>query len=326
MLDRRRLSTLPLGALRAFEAASRQGSFKAAAAELGVTPAAVSHQIKALEAHLGQMLFERLNRALRLTQAGTRLAAVAQQAFASIEQVLSDLESGGLLPGPMTLTISAAPSFASKWLVPRLHRFQAWHPKIDLRLLAGDALLDLTNGHDVDIALRYGSGNYGAGIHAERLWDHCEIFPVCASALIAQAPLEKPADLLRQSLLRTAAPAIRPAQDGGRVPVEAWQLWFAEAGIPAEEAKPAIARGPHFSNTQLSLDAAAAGRGVALAPGALVADDLATGRLARPFAISATDPFAFWLAYAVNRANEARIRAFARWVREEAAAMFLPPA
>lgn len=320
MLDRRRLSTLPLGALRAFEAASRQGSFKAAAAELGVTPAAISHQIKTLEGHLGQLLFERLNRALRLTQAGTQLAAVSQEAFANIEQVLSDLQSGGLLPGPATLTISAAPSLASKWLVPRLHRFQARHPAIDLRLLAGDALLDLTNGHAVDIALRYGSGAYGAGIYAEQLWAHCEIFPVCASSLVAQAPLNAPADLLRHSLLRTAAPAIRQTRHGGRPPVEAWQLWFAAAGITAADAKSAIARGPHFSNTQLSLDAAAAGRGIALAPAALVTDDLAAGRLVRPFAISATDPFTFWLAYAVNRADEARIRAFARWVREEAAA------
>src|SRR5260221_7026847 len=184
MTSHRRLSTLPLGALRAFEAASRSGSFKAASAELSVTPAAISHQIKTLEEHLGVSLFERLNRALRLTQAGLLLAKVAQESFASIEQALADLESGGLIAGPTTLTISAAPSFATKWLAPRLHRFQAAHPQIDLRLLSGDALVDLTNSPAVDVALRYGGGSYGPDLHSERPWAAAELFPTSAPSLL----------------------------------------------------------------------------------------------------------------------------------------------
>jgi DNA-binding transcriptional LysR family regulator len=322
MSDRPRLATLPLGALRAFDSAGRLGSFKAAAIELGVTPAAISHQVKALEAHLGIQLFERLNRALRLTAAGQHLAKVAREAFRDIEAGLADLEAQGLLGGRRSLTITAAPSFATKWLAPRLHRFQEAHPAIELRLLSGDALLDLTQAPAADVALRYGGGAYGREIHAEKLWPTTELFPVCAPSLLASARLKQPADLLQLSLLRIASPAAPAAATrAGKTsrPVDGWTLWFDAAGVPADAAAKAIARGPLFGSSQPALEAAAAGRGIALTPAILVADDLAAGRLVRPFALSVPDPYAFWLAYAVKRADESRIRAFARWVREEVA-------
>jgi DNA-binding transcriptional LysR family regulator len=329
MSDRPRLATLPLGALRSFASAARLGSFKAAATELSVTPAAISHQVKALEAHLGIQLFERLNRALRLTAAGQHLAKVAQEAFGDIEAGLAELEAQGLLGGRRSLTITAAPSFATKWLAPRLHRFQEAHPAIELRLLSGDALLDLTQAPAADVALRYGSGAYGPEIHAERLWPPTtELFPVCAPSLLARARLQQPADLLSLSLLRTASPGAPPTAAATRAgktsrPVDGWALWFAAAGVPDADAAKAIARGPLFGSSQPALEAAAAGRGIALTPAILVADDLAAGRLVRPFALGVPDPYAFWLAYAVKRADESRIRAFARWVREEAAATHL---
>jgi DNA-binding transcriptional LysR family regulator len=328
MSDRPRLATLPLGALRAFDSAARLGSFKAAATELSVTPAAISHQVKALEAHLGIQLFERLNRALRLTAAGQHLAKVAQEAFGDIEAGLAELEAQGLLGGRRSLTITAAPSFATKWLAPRLHRFQEAHPAIELRLLSGDALLDLIQAPAADVALRYGSGAYGPEIHAEKLWPSTELFPVCAPSLLGSARLQQPEDLLQLSLLRIAspaAPASTAATRAGKLsrPVDGWALWFAAAGVPDADAAKAIARGPLFGNSQPALEAAAAGRGIALSPAILVADDLAAGRLVRPFALSVPDPYAFWLAYAVKRADESRIRAFARWVREEAAATLL---
>jgi LysR family transcriptional regulator, glycine cleavage system transcriptional activator len=123
-----RIATLPLGALRAFETAARLGSFKAAADELGVTPAAVSHQVKSLETYLGAALFERLHRALRLTRVGKRLADTASKSLGDLERALDDLAESGLVAGGKTLSVSAAPTFAAKWLAPRLHEFQASHP------------------------------------------------------------------------------------------------------------------------------------------------------------------------------------------------------
>src|SRR5438309_1603493 len=141
-MARSRLRSLPIGTLRAFEAASRLGSFKAGAAELGVTPAAVSHQIKSLEDALGLSLFERLHRSLRLTAAGKQLAAAAQEAFRLLERTLSSLSDQGKLGGPATLNVSAAPSIAAKWLAPRLHLFHGLHPHIDLRLQGDDRRID----------------------------------------------------------------------------------------------------------------------------------------------------------------------------------------
>jgi len=321
-MSRSRLPSLPLGALRAFEAAARLGSFKAAAAELGVTPAAISHQVKGLEDHLGLSLFERLNRALRLTAGGTRLAAVASDAFARLERGLSELEESGLMAGPAMLTISAAPTIAAKWLVPRLHRFEARHPGIDLRLQASDALVDLAgSGSGVDIALRYGPGDYGPGLQAEQLWPQGRIVAVGAPALLQGGALKEPADVLKHSLLRTAVPATRQKVSRDAADLAGWPAWLAAAGVmPAEEAKKKVALGPLFGTSQLALEAAVMGRGLALVPEMVIADDLAAGRLVQPFAIGVPDIFAYWLVYATARADEARIRAFAGWVREEAEA------
>jgi DNA-binding transcriptional LysR family regulator len=324
MSDRSRLATLPLGALRAFDAAARLGSFKAAALDLAVTPAAVSHQIKALEAHLGTALFERLNRGLRLTAAGQRLAAVTTDSFARLEAGLRDLDASGLTKGTATLTISSAPSIAAKWLVPRLHRFQAAHPQIELRLQSGDSLADLTAG-GVDIALRYGTGAYGAEVTETQLWPKGEIVVVCAPALVAAGGLTRPPDVLALPLLRTTMPARRQnAAKGsaGRGDVEqgGWLSWLAAAGIDASAINSSTLRGPLFGSSHLAIDAAAAGRGLALAPRILVAEDLAAGRLVEPFRIAVPDPFAYWLVHATRRAAEPRIRAFVRWVQEEAAA------
>jgi len=315
--NRRRLSTVPLGALRAFEAAARHNSFKTAAAELAVTPAAISHQIKALEEHLGLILFDRLNRGLRLTAGGARLAETAGDAFARLERVLGELEASGQMAGAATLTISAAPTIAAKWLVPRLHRFQAAYPAIDLRLQAGDALADLTGSAGVDVALRYGPGDYGAELHAEKLWPQGEIVAVCAPSLLVKGPLEEPADVLHHSLLRVAVPATRQRISKDAVDLGGWPAWLAAAGVMALDAARKVPLGPLFGTSQLALEAAVMGRGLALVPRMVVSDDIAAGRLVQPFAIGITDIFAYWLVYAAARADEARIRAFARWIREE---------
>ncbi|HWT98841.1 MAG TPA: LysR substrate-binding domain-containing protein [Terriglobales bacterium] len=315
--NRRRLSTVPLGALRAFEAAARHNSFKTAAAELAVTPAAISHQIKALEEHLGLILFERLNRGLRLTAGGARLAETAGDAFARLERVLDELEATGQMAGAATLTISAAPTIAAKWLVPRLHRFQAAYPAIDLRLQAGDALADLTGSAGVDVALRYGPGDYGSELHAEKLWPYGEIVAVCAPALLVKGPLEEAADVLQHSLLRVAVPATRQRISKDAADLGGWPAWLAAAGVMALDAARTVALGPLFGTSQLALEAAVMGRGLALVPRMVVTDDIAAGRLVQPFPVGIPDIFAYWLVYAAARADEARIRAFARWIREE---------
>src|SRR5216683_3280787 len=135
MAARTALAAIPWTSLRAFEVASRLGSFKAAARELSVTPTAISHQVKRLETHLGLALFERLHRSLQLTPAGEVLAVEAQGAFLRLEQTLGNLKLQGAMAGPESLTVSAVPSFATKWLAPRLHGFQAAHARIGLRIV-----------------------------------------------------------------------------------------------------------------------------------------------------------------------------------------------
>ena len=322
MTDRRLLPTLPLGALRAFDAAARHGSFKAAALELSVTPAAVSHQIKGLEKRLGTTLFDRLNRGLRLTSAGQRLAMVTMESFTRLDAGLRELDASGLTNGSAMISISAAPSIAAKWLVPRLHRFQAAHPAIELRLQSGDALADVTSGSGIDVALRYGTGHYGADVSETQLWLPGEIVVVCAPTLAQGGSLGSPMDVLHHPLLRTSLPARREAgkqaAGGAGTELGGWSAWLAAAGIDPATIASSTMRGPLFGSSHLAIDAAAAGRGLALAPRILVADDIAAGRLVEPFPIAVPDPFAYWLVHATRRAAEPSIRAFARWIKDEA--------
>ena len=169
-------------ALRAFEAAARLKSFSKAAEELHVTPAAISHQIHALEADLGVRLFHRLNRQVELTASGRLLLPGLSEAFAgiqaSVRRVRAHNETG-------TLTVTASPSFAAKWLVLRLHRFQEQFPAIDVRISATDEIVDLTRG-DFDLAIRYGTGRY-PGLDVELLLKN-EVFPACSPRLLETGP------------------------------------------------------------------------------------------------------------------------------------------
>ena len=291
---------IPHAALRAFEAASRLGSFKAAAAELGVTPAAISHQVKALEEYLGVSLFERLNRALRLLPAGKALGEVAQRAFRELERGVEQARQTGT--GRAALSVSVVPSLAAKWLVPRLHRFQDRYPEVELRLISTDAVVDLARDPGVDVALRYGSGPY-PGLHAELLAP-TRLTPVCSPALLDGASaLRRPEDLAHHQLLRDGLP-----HEAG------WQAWLTAAGVAG---RVELGRGPRFSNSHLALDAAAAGRGVALVPDLLIEDDVRSGRLARPFTLSVPSPSAYWFLCRADRAQAIKVRRFRAWLRAE---------
>lgn len=311
-------SHLPWPALRAFEAASRHGSFKDAARELGLTPTAISHQVKRLETHLGLALFLRLHRALQLTPAGEVLAKEAQDAFLRLEQTLDTLRLQGRAAGPASLTVSVVPSFATKWLAPRLHGFQAAHPRIGLRIAADETLVDLRRDRVVDVALRYGPGPYGAGLHAERLWQAGKIVAVAAPALARDKALRTPAGLARQMLIRTASPAARAGakQAGSHAD---WPAWLAAAGVPLDKAMRQALDGPVFSASQLAIEAAMAGRGIALAPAVLVDRDIAAGRLVRLFDVAMPDLNGFWILCRADRLKESRIRTFLGWLRREAA-------
>src|SRR5438093_10442783 len=176
----------PLGALRAFEAAARHMSFSRAAAELHVTPAAVSHQIHALEQDLGVKLFHRMNRSIELTASAQVLLPGLSEAFAGIQSSVGRLRAHN---DTGTLTVTASPSFAAKWLVLRLHRFQEQCPQIDVRISATDDVVDLSKG-DFDIAIRYGAGNY-PGLAIELLLKH-ELFTACIPQLPAAGPPQVP--------------------------------------------------------------------------------------------------------------------------------------
>ena len=311
------LAAMSWTSLRAFESASRLGSFKEAARELSVTPTAISHQIKRLETHLGLALFERLHRSLQLTPAGETLASEAQDAFMRLGRILDELKLEGRAAGPHALTVSCVPSFAAKWLAPRLPDFQIAYPKIGLRIIADETLVDLRRDRLVDIVVRYGPGPYGKELHARRLWPNGEIIAVCAPAIAKDPSLRSPAGLGRHMLIRTATPAWR-TQSRRKRPGSEWEAWFAAAGVAIDGAIRKALEGPYFNASQLAIEAAAAGKGIALAPKILVEREIASGRLVRLFSTSVADPNAYWVLCRADRARESRIRTFMKWLSEEA--------
>jgi LysR family transcriptional regulator, glycine cleavage system transcriptional activator len=194
---------------------------------------------------------------------------------------------------------------AAKWLVPRLERFQQLHPEIDVRVSAAMRLVDFAR-EDVDVAIRYGPGSY-LGLLAELLLTN-EVVPVCAPALVEGArPLRTPQDLRHHALLHDDT-----STSDGAYPN--WPMWLRAAGL--EDIDPS--RGPRFDYPGLVLDAAAAGRGVALALSTVAAADLAAGRLVTPFAVAAPTPFAYYVVCPEATAERPKVAAFRRWLRAEA--------
>jgi len=293
----------PLNALRAFEAAGRHLSFTKAAAELNVTPAAVSHQIKALEALLGVPLFRRLTRALRLTDAGQAALPTLSQGFdklaQGVEQMRAHGESG-------LLTISVSPAFGAMWLVPRLEHFRSRHPDIEIRIDGTDRLVDLARD-DADVAVRYGPGGY-KGVRTDRLFGQVNT-PVCSPALLRGAhPLRQPEDLRHHTLLHI----------DWKDAEASWRMWLLAAGL--RDIDPT--HGPRFSMENMAVQAALDGYGVALVGDMLVADDLAAGRLVRPFDPSLSTPltFSYYLLSAKDSAGQPKVAAFRDWLLEAARA------
>jgi LysR family glycine cleavage system transcriptional activator len=299
--DRRRLP--PLNALRAFEAAARHLNFSRAADELSVTPGAVSQQIQNLEDYVGAPLFRRTPKGLLLTDAAQTALPALREAFDRLAEAASLLTAA--VDG-RRLTLTAAPSFAAKWLVPRLGSFEAANPQVDVWLSAGLDLVDLTAG-EVDIALRYGAGRY-AGMEVRRLIGET-VIPVLSPELHAATPLDRPEDLWRHILLH----------DGSPEPDDScpdWTMWLAARGVREVDGT----RGPRFNQSSLVIEAAVNGRGVALAKRTLAQDDLDAGRLVAPLQIATAVDFAYYLVHPKAKGRLPQVKAFINWITAEAEA------
>ncbi|MGI9416897.1 MAG: transcriptional regulator GcvA [Geminicoccaceae bacterium] len=288
----------PLNAMRAFDAAARHLSFTRAADELHVTQAAISHQVKALEQDLRVPLFRRMNRALALTDEGQALLPFVRNAFEQLSAGVGELERfccGG------TLTVTAPPTFAGEWLVPRLGRLHLAHPEIDLRLNASPRVVDLLR-EGVDCGIRHGEGVW-PGLCSYRLFQPV-VKPVCSPALLeGDHPLRTPADLAHHTLLH--------AIDG----FDEWQLWLRAAGVDGID----LSRGLRFDNGDHAMKAAVAGAGVAIGRRPLINDELANGRLIEPFDVSLDNQCAYHLVVPEGTADQPKIAAFRGWLLNEAA-------
>ena len=292
----------PLNALRVFEAAARHLSFTKAAEELHVTPGAVSQQIKALEDYLQTPVFRREKRALLLTDEAQASLPVLREAFDKLSEAGKILEARA---DSGRLTVSVAPSFASKWLVPRLDKFQTENPDIDIWVSADMELVDFAVD-DIDLAIRYGAGRY-PGLVSDHLMAE-QIIPVCSPQLLdGEHPINQPADLFHHTLLHDSC-----ADKDESCPT--WPMWLKAAGLCHRQGD----RGLKFNQSSLVIEAAVAGKGVALAKSTLAQADLDAGRLAIPFEMTTPTNFAYYVVRPPSKATSPTVKAFVEWLKQEA--------
>lgn len=298
-----------LAPLRTFEAAARHLNFTKAAEELGVTPGAVSVQIRTIEDQLGARLFWRTSRTVRLTGPGEIMLHAAREALDGLARAVERI---GPAAGRRVLTISVGMSFAAKWLVPRLDRFRQRHPSVDVRLDVTERLADFAR-EEVDVAIRFGTGAY-PGLRTDRLFEE-EMFPVCSPSLLqGEQPLRQPADLRHHTLIHEDWRA--EGDDWAGWPD--WSMWLLAAAVEGVDPS----RGIRFKETSLVIQAAIEGQGVALGNTSLVGHDLAAGRLVRPFDLSlkASPRFAYYLVSRRATIGRPLVEAFRDWVLQEVAA------
>ena len=290
----------PLAALHAFETAARHDSFQRAGDELHLSAGAVAHQVKQLEAWLGMSLFQRLPRGVALNATGRRYADALRPVLSELAEVSEAVRKQG---DDKVVTVSATQSFATRWLMPRLGSLRDRHPQIDLRVLASTHPADFARD-GVDVAIRLGTGPYPGfvvdAMHEERF------FAVCSpSFIVLQDGIKHHADVLRYTLLHDEwEPRIARETD--------WVQWLQHFGVPY-----AANVGPKFSHTYLTLEAAASGQGIAIAPEYLIEPDLRAGRLVRLFEQGVLGPYRYHLL----RMPDARplVHEFCAWVIDEVA-------
>lgn len=287
----------PLAAIRVFEAAARHESFTRAAAELGMTQAAVSYQIKVLEERTGEPLFLRGNGRVVLSEAGKRLSGPVGAAFEALRNAFATAreEASG------SLTISTVQTFATHWLVPRLGSFRQQQPNLTVSLETQPRLVDFAR-EEVDVAFRSGRGPW-PGL-ASHLMMPITFTPMLAPALIERLGIPLvPADLLRFPLIGVSDPW--------------WATWFRNAGMADIDISGRS--DVRLGSQQLEASAAMAGQGIAMLSPAFFHEELASGRLVQPFPLACEDGHAYWLVYPEGRRNVAKVRAFRDWACREAA-------
>ncbi|QGZ38126.1 transcriptional regulator, LysR family [Pseudoduganella flava] len=301
------MTTPYLNALRAFEASARHQSFAKAAEELHVTPAAVGQLVRTLEDWLGTPLFHRgaSGRArLVATETAERALPDIRAGFDRLALGLERLREGGTNG---TLTVTVSPAFAAKWLLPRIDRFQAACPDLDVHLETNQKPVDFL-AQRIDIGVRYGAGHW-PGLAAEKLMEE-DIYPVCSPALLrGRARLRKPRDLARETLIHDM-----PMDSFAGFPT--WDTWLRHAGVT--DVPPT--RGMKINNSAAVLQAAIDGHGIALARSVMARDDLAAGRLVRLFPeLDYPSPLAYYIVYRPECASLPRLAAFRAWLLGEAA-------
>lgn len=286
----------PLNALKAFEAAARHVSFTLAAAELGVTHAAVSRHVRELEGWLGVKLFVRTGRGVELTERGKAYVLEVTRGFDLLASATEGV-SGRRRRRRQQLVVSVEPSFAALWLVPRLGRFTTANPEIELVLDSTHRLVDFARG-EADVGVRYGRGAWPSV--AADLLAATRLTPVCSPALLSQRPVKEPAGLPAGLLLQ---------EETRRY----WMEWLTKAGIAARLAPEGPTLGLH-----LTIPAAEAGQGFALADEIIAGDALVSGRLVRPFEI-AVESYGYYFARAADRKESKAMIAFRAWLEAEIA-------
>ena len=294
---------LPYTALRAFEAVARLRGFGRAAEELGVTQSAVSQHVKSLEEWLGQRLLTRGGGRVATTPEGARLAAAVKLGFGQIASVCRELREAQ--SGTLALNISCLPGFAYLWLIPRLIGFDQLHPDVPVSITTTAALANFTDD-ETDLAIRYGLGSY-SGLHVEQLLTET-LFPVCAPALLERGPrLRCVEDLAQHTLLVDDVTDL-----DGNPPT--WEFWARETG----NRLPNPARLRRFGQSNMVVQAAERGLGVALGRTPLVADALARGSLVRPFKGEVASLFSYWIVCPHEALSVPRVRNFRDWLLAEA--------
>ena len=294
----------PLNALRAFESAGRLESLTDAAAELNVTPAAVGHQVKALENYFDQTLFERRYRSIALTEKGRLLLAGLTDGF---DRLAESVDAFTALEDQRALMITCCTSFASRWLVPRLDEFHSLYPDIDVRLDATQRLVDLRRD-EFDLGIRFGPGEW-EGLACDYLMDE-EFIPVASPDLLSRKPVNEPADLSGHTLLH---------RDDSPGPALDWATWLQAAEVDGVDPE----RGIRYSIESMTIQAAVDGHGIALVSNVLVEADIQAGRLVRLFDLGlyVGRDVAYYLAYTPSRIRHPRVAAFRDWILKEVAHM-----
>lgn len=279
----------PFAALRLFEAAARHPNFSAAAAELHVTPGAISRQVAELEDRLGVALFVRGARRAQLTPVGAQFAERVRVAFGLLHEAVRGVERSD----ERRVVVTLLPSFASRWLLPRLPAFAEAHPGIDVDLRPSREIVELASG-EIDLAIRYGQGRW-AGTAVQRLLGE-RLFPVCAPELAHRYRPRTVDDVLAMPLIHDLD--------------FPWSRLLEHRGLPVPRRLPGI----RVDDSSIAMQAAERGQGVLLARSVLVADAIASGRLVRLLRISAPCKRAYYIAWARDRPLAPAPAAFRRWL------------